>query len=353
MFAIGNGRNDDVGKGFHQIFCVFPVPCHDHLGRRSTLKVPTDFLRQIIAEHLHVAKAADQLALLAKFAPMPALAGLVFEALMSSVLAPEVCPAGAQANPLEAEFLDATTGTIPRSLIRFDLPFDTSNLSNAELDTYYVPKINFPSIDAFFVRLGPNFVKEAFLLQATVGETHPVKKSGILRVKSLVGPDATFYYIFVVPNGTVGMNLVTSATGGTGRIQIGRGAQRTSIKLGWLVLHLDDAYSVRIENCTNRSALTTSRNRRSAPFDLTASLLRRRSTMTRRWRTSVERRTTLARRLTQPRDAVYAVRCCNLWTVTQFVCWLGALESRDLSAGANADLELNVERSRSLTTCLR
>ncbi|KAJ7074391.1 hypothetical protein C8F01DRAFT_1100378 [Mycena amicta] len=180
----GHVAKEEQHENFHHYFFAFAADNINPRGYPNTghrYVVPTRYLRDRIARTLPGKQLQDQLDAAVLFAPVPQVAGAMFESLM-----PQMLSKGAAL--VSCIFSQTNLNTVvPLNLPVSETLFDPDSTSLPVLDTLHIPKAGFPTLDAFYVyKLGD--LHEVIMLQATIARRHS--------------------HVFVVPSVEIGQAVV-------------------------------------------------------------------------------------------------------------------------------------------------
>lgn len=204
LSAVQDGSIQVQNPGFHTFF--FAMPDENPSGLTPTrypslqYKIPTPFLRLIIASHYRRYVKKHGVKILESMTPFPQIAAALFEPLVLDLLV--------ETNKgLLCTFHDKTTFRLGPRLTAHHNIVDPRLLAEANAATGFEPIDNciyvvpprYPSVDAFVVT---EERKRVTLLQMTVGSKHKLELLGVQKIISMFGQAARemkFSVVFVTP----------------------------------------------------------------------------------------------------------------------------------------------------------
>lgn len=198
-------------SGFHRIFFEIPKAVGRRFNRDpcSKLVVPTPFLQAAIQNAYRSCILADRILAAGNFALGPQIEGFAYEAFGVDYLL-------ATRSTTIVHVRDTTDSyTIPPSTYTALLPFP---IAGGILDLefgMYAPKVTFPSLDAIYFTPTSNGNRFT-IIQVTSSKRHSSVDDGIvssIKLFKAAAPNATWSFVFVVPNEEKGKALVAARTG--------------------------------------------------------------------------------------------------------------------------------------------
>jgi hypothetical protein len=203
---------------------------------RFKYKVPTDFLRRLIINHFRKKEMKERFDLLIQFAPLPVIAGMIYESLVPDILQglDESLPCHLHGDTESPSFLLGPN--------LFSRPYTVdpeAGLITPVDNCIYVPQAGFPSLNAFVVSEEETRVT---MLQITVSKKHDLKLSEIRNVINALingglprGESVKWTVLFVTPDDR-GQNIANTAQ----KTFKSLGKNYPKVKLGWLMVGPDD-----------------------------------------------------------------------------------------------------------------
>lgn len=209
--ALHNGHvnDDEQRKGFHDVFyalvddkIVRPLQPKAHETSLCRYFIPTTFLRNVAFRSFRDKLVAEQENILKKFMPMPKIGGLIYEVLVINNFSLDDPPLG-QWNCFFAD--DTKNFSFTKQLRPGQLPAEFPDTFDG--DVIYIPKVDFPSIDAVAIT---EQGMRATMLQVTLAKYHEISPLGVYEIAERLWQKhkgAVLTLVFVVVDDATGRKL--------------------------------------------------------------------------------------------------------------------------------------------------